>query len=495
MKLTLIIPARAAANFLSTTVEKAAYHLRAYFPGNFEILLIPNGKVAAPDALRDATIDPEFAATIAEALRLAEKFPEARVILPETNAQGKGASLRLGMAQARGRAIYYTDADLPYDLHFINRTLPQLEGGADLVTANRRAPQSYFDLPLDLLRVAYRRHRLGRLFNSVARLLFGLRTADTQAGFKGLSPRLAQLFLLKTRCAGFFFDLELFLLCRGHRFRAEEFPVSLRLESEKSTIQVFRQMIEAIKSLTRLKLLAWRGHYDAPALSLRGRFREASLFHRVFVRIRYALTPYAVIASYLPKSGTVIDLGCGHGLLSATLAHASQDLKVKAVDHDELRINSAKRSFSEFTNLDFSTADITQSGVLTDANGLAIIDTLHYFSFSEQEELLRKIAQQIARGTRLVIREVEPARSRSRYYSGWRSWANQLYEKCATGMGFTRSKRGTKHFFRSAAEWERLLKGLGFEVMIRPVSRPPFADLLFIATKITQPTREGSVVS
>jgi len=131
-----------------------------------------------------------------------------------------------------------------------------LNQGFDLVTANRRAPDSRFDIPTALLPLAYSRHRLGLLFNRFVRFFLPLHTTDTQAGIKAMSRRLAETAFTKQRCPGFFFDLELFLSARGQNWAHAEIPITLRLNTEKkhssSSSGVRPRCILAVADLCRI---------------------------------------------------------------------------------------------------------------------------------------------------------------------------------------------------------------------------------------------------
>jgi dolichyl-phosphate beta-glucosyltransferase len=250
---SLLIPARNAAEALENTVLQARATLSRLFPetnpGGYEIILIPNPR---PGDTQDRTIE--------VARQLEAKFPEVRSV-PHLNPQGKGAALRTGFLISRGKYVFFTDADLPYDLDFFRQAHALLENDGDLITGNRRLGTSHFEIPVELLPVAYGRHRLGLAFNSVVRLLFPIRTRDTQAGIKAMSRRLADQAFAQQICPGFFFDLEIFLTAIHRGYRITELPVTLHLNTEKSTVRLARDAILALFWLGRLALRNLRGAY------------------------------------------------------------------------------------------------------------------------------------------------------------------------------------------------------------------------------------------
>jgi dolichyl-phosphate beta-glucosyltransferase len=248
LDVSLLIPAKNSAHSIQATVNEAMRFLDGAFPNSYEIILIPN----PGNDTQDATLK------IAE--ELAARHSVVRCI-PHRDLPGKGAALRTGVDQARGKKIFFTDADLPYDLEFFSRASKLLDEGYDLVSGNRRLATSQFDIPVELLKLAYKRHKLGLGFNRVVRLFFPVNTRDTQAGIKAMSRELAKAAFSRMECPGFFFDLEIFLTARTQGMKQIDLPVLLFLNTEKSTVRVIRESILAAYWLTRIYFRQWSGTY------------------------------------------------------------------------------------------------------------------------------------------------------------------------------------------------------------------------------------------
>lgn len=232
LRVSFLIPAYRCSETLEHSVLSIRDYLKNQFHDEFEIIIIPNGPRV------------EESETYKIAAELARQFPEVKVVTHKGQ-RGKGFSLRTGFDQSHGKYVFFTDADLPYDLSFFSAAAQLLVDGVDFISGNRRLPQSHFTVPVYLLNLVYRRHCIGLIFNRVVRMLFPIKTSDTQAGIKAMSRRMAEVAFSRQICPGFLFDIEFFLCCAGSQFRSAEIPVRFFLHSEKSTVQLFRECVLA----------------------------------------------------------------------------------------------------------------------------------------------------------------------------------------------------------------------------------------------------------
>jgi dolichyl-phosphate beta-glucosyltransferase len=490
---SLLIPARGADHSLERTVREAQAYLSRAFPNDFEIVLIPNPPAhSRPGSAPDRSIE------ISE--RLAREYgPRVRVAV-HRSPQGKGAALRTGFAASRGKLVFFTDADLPYRLEFFGQAAHAIRSGFSLVTGNRRLDESVFDMPVGLLRLAYRRHRLGLLFNRFARVALPIETTDTQAGIKAMSRELASKAFSRQRCPGFFFDLELFLTARAEGLRHAELPVTLYLNTEKSTVRVLRESWLALFWLARIALRdriknAYRGMGSSGARTsgagwVPARYSRAriTLGTRLFLNARWAMTPYSRMAEKLPPRGRILDLGCGHGLFAIAAARLEPGREVIGIDHDQARIALARAGAQGLPNIRFASGTLSDPDARGEAHaassgakpatasGVSIIDVMHYFPEPAQERLLSQAFDALEPGGTLIVREVDPS-------GGLMSAFNRFYERMATLTGFTRSEQKEKLHFRERADWEELLARIGFEVTSERCSHPLFADILYVCRK------------
>ena len=251
LQVSLIIPAKKSGHALERSVRQIHDFLHARYPDAFEIILVPNPNPGDPE-------DP----SLEIATEMSRRYAAVRTV-PHSEPKGKGAAVRTGVVHARGKWIFLTDADLPYDLDFFDRAAHQLQSGFDLVSGNRRLASSYFHVPVRLLPLAFGRHRLGLGFNFFVRTLLGIQTTDTQAGIKALSRRLAQASFFRQCCPGFLFDLEIFLTARGHRYSQIALPVVLHLNDEKSTVRILKESVLVAFWLNRILWRKMQKIYDS----------------------------------------------------------------------------------------------------------------------------------------------------------------------------------------------------------------------------------------
>ena len=203
-----------------------------------------------------------------------------------------------------------------------------------------------------------------------------------------------------------------------------------------------------------------------------------SLGTKIFLHLRWLLTPYGRMAAYVPKAGDVLDVGCGHGLLAMEIALSEPNRRVLATDHDVARIALATQAGQGITNLQFKVSTGSPVAVGT-FDAILMIDFLHYFSPEAQDDMIALAYANLSPGGWLLAREVNQQ-------GGLVSKLNQLYEKMATMTGFTQSntiQAKENLSFKSQSGWEAKFAEHGFKVRSEPCSSPIFADILYICEK------------
>lgn len=219
----------------------------------------------------------------------------------------------------------------------------------------------------------------------------------------------------------------------------------------------------------------------ANTTSIASLFSEAQLSTRLFIWLRWRLTPYLRIASVLPRRGRVLDLGSGHGLLSLALSIDSDEREIIGIDHDPERVRLAEGAISRHASVSkprFEVGDLKKSLATFPSGslaGIAMVDLLHYFDPDAQRALIEGAARALEPGGILAMREVNAE-------GGAAAVWNKAYENVSTRVGFTRSARKRLEF-RSLSGWTKMLESAGFRVHSEPCGSPIFSDVLFIGRR------------
>ena len=161
---------------------------------------------------------------------------------------GKGNSVKTGIETADTKYIFFTDADLAAHLANLNRALPLMQKGVDIVIGSRKHPHSVIPQAQSLTRKI-----MSRLGNRLIRTLTGLPYRDTQCGFKGFSKKAAQDIFPEMTLQGYLFDVELLLLARQKDYIIREIPV-LWSHVSGGTFKPLQGFTSALRELIQLKI-------------------------------------------------------------------------------------------------------------------------------------------------------------------------------------------------------------------------------------------------
>lgn len=186
---------------------------------------------------------------------------------------------------------------------------------------------------------------------------------------------------------------------------------------------------------------------------------------RAHVRVRSLTCPLGAVAVQVPRSGRVLDVGCGHGLLSLLLACGSSEREVLGVDVDAAKIaaaNLASRRGGPAVNCSF---ELAPPGEVPDGpwDAVVIADVLYLLDADDQHGLLRTCAQRLAPGGVLVVKEMAPT-------PAWKATWNRLQETVSVRLLGITAGDGQLEFLppERLAGW---LTDEGLEVTHRPLDR------------------------
>jgi glycosyltransferase involved in cell wall biosynthesis len=242
--LSVVIPVYNEKDRLPASLEKIVAYLAAQRI-DAEIVVVDDGS-------RDGT-----AALAGELL----SRNRGRIIELGEN-RGKGAAVRRGVIEARGRWVLMTDADLsaPIEEH---RKLAETarDTDADIVIGSRGLPESQVEV-----RQSWVRQTMGKTFNVLMRGMTGLPFKDTQCGFKLMDRARVLPLFEKMVVDRFAFDAELLYLAVRFGLAVKEVPVVWR-NVPNSRVNMVTDPINMLWDVARMRWRFRAGAYNPDHVS------------------------------------------------------------------------------------------------------------------------------------------------------------------------------------------------------------------------------------
>jgi cyclopropane fatty-acyl-phospholipid synthase-like methyltransferase len=148
---------------------------------------------------------------------------------------------------------------------------------------------------------------------------------------------------------------------------------------------------------------------DAAAAVARRAYASQSFTTRLHVAARWWTCPFRAVARAVPRAGTVLDAGCGHGLFSVYLAAQSPQRRITGVDIDEDKLTIARaaaRAAGVDDRVDFR---LVTPGWHPDASWDTIVevDMLYLLGRRRADEWLEQAAGALTPGGQLVVKELD----------------------------------------------------------------------------------------
>jgi dolichyl-phosphate beta-glucosyltransferase len=135
---------------------------------------------------------------------------------------GKGAAVRIGVLNAKGRLILFMDADGATPLNEIPKLIEAIENGHDIAIGSRIVQH-----PGEIeVKTSFLRRFIGRSFAFFVNLFALWGIADTQCGFKMFRREAAAAIFSRQKTVGFAFDVEILFIARRLSLSIAEIPVN-----------------------------------------------------------------------------------------------------------------------------------------------------------------------------------------------------------------------------------------------------------------------------
>ena len=155
--------------------------------------------------------------------------------------RGKGAAVQSILAEAKKRkpdVLVLLDADAQHDANEIPALIKPISQGFDLVIGSREAQKDKTP--------KYRRIGQKVIFGS-SRLASGTKVADSESGFRALSPRAINELDLKAQ--GFAIESEMITFAADKNLKITEVPISNIYTKDGSTLNPVRQGIDVLSRI------------------------------------------------------------------------------------------------------------------------------------------------------------------------------------------------------------------------------------------------------
>ena len=147
-----------------------------------------------------------------------------------------------------------------------------------------------------------------------------------------------------------------------------------------------------------------RNDHDEACRRVTARFQSRFLRHYVARKIRSDPVYPAVYERVRSSSEPLLDVGCGVGLLGFYLRERGFENPILGLDRDARKISVAKQIAAAYPEIDLRMQDLRDR--LPQFSGtIAMLDVLHYLPPADQNNLLSRLAEQIAPGAALVLRD------------------------------------------------------------------------------------------
>lgn len=229
--ISVVIPAYNEERRIGPTLEKVYGYFISESP-DFEIIVVDDGS-------RDKTSE------ITETF--SKKYQEIKVFTHKEN-RGKGAAVKTGILNSKGRLVLFSDSDLSTPIEELQKLKKAIDvEGYNIAIGSRTIKGSRIVVKQPL----YRR-LLGKIFPCLVKLIVLKNFKDTQCGFKLFTKDAAKTLFKDLNTRGFAFDVE--ILYRGVKKQMEikEIPVTW-LNSDYSSVNVLKDPFLMLAALFNIK--------------------------------------------------------------------------------------------------------------------------------------------------------------------------------------------------------------------------------------------------
>lgn len=228
-EITLIIPMYNESKIIADTARTLSDYMQSNF-NSYEIIFSDDGSL-------------DGCAEIVRNMQL----PFVRVIGYEKNC-GKGCAVRMGMLEAKGDVVMFTDADLAYGTEVIRRVYDALskDEDANMLIGSRNLSKDGYEGYTAI------RKLMSKIYIKVLCVVGGFKLSDSQCGCKAYKGEAAKKIFERCKVDGFAFDFESILWAQRFGYKIIEMPVKI-VNHRESTVNVVSDTFKMLGDLRRMK--------------------------------------------------------------------------------------------------------------------------------------------------------------------------------------------------------------------------------------------------
>jgi len=225
---SVVIPVYNEERRIKSTLEKIISYFK-FRKITYEIIVVNDRSV-------DKTVD------------VVSSFFKKGVRLIQNNSKkGKGASVRKGMIESKGRIVMFSDADLSTPITEFSKLVQYIDEGYHVVIGSRAIKGANVVKPQPFYRII-----MARFFNFLVNLFVIKGIKDTQCGFKMFKKNAVKNIFRKQKLTGFSFDVEVLYLARMNGYLVKEVPIKW-INDEASKVSPLKDSIKMFSDVIKIR--------------------------------------------------------------------------------------------------------------------------------------------------------------------------------------------------------------------------------------------------
>lgn len=176
------------------------------------------------------------------------------IISYRTN-KGKGYAVRQGMLASKAAYTLLTDADIATPLTEINKFLPYIKAGIDVVIGTRKNGHSTVTIHQPWIR-----ENMGKVFTFLSRIILDVNVTDFTCGFKAFKKEAKNQIFKRAKIDRWGYDSEILFLAHKLSYNMVERSV-IWADQKNTKVNLLKDSINSFKELLQIRFLYHSGAY------------------------------------------------------------------------------------------------------------------------------------------------------------------------------------------------------------------------------------------